>query len=271
MDSIIPTVLGKFNDTDVRVIEEGNDIWIPLKDIGVILNYDHNNLVQIVRRNPELFDGYTRQVMMKSGENLSEFEIQQHTLVCLNEQGFYMIMSKIDIKRIKDESARNAIIEFNRWMSEQIKKIRLEKNRGPTYGDYLKQEMIIVEELNRVLDLDKTLLTNVALENTEKYTGVSMLPYKQMLPAVKGIVAVLRATDIGNELNIPASAVNVILERMGYIVKEHKQWIITDKGKQFGKAYFESKAYNTGALWTGTVNKWSPEVVEQIREFLKED
>ena len=266
MDSIIPSLLEKFNDAEIRIIEEENDIWIPIVDIASALSYDDRTMRKMLDRNVELFDGFNRGVTMTRRS-----DSQQNEVRCVNEQGFYMLISKIGINQIQDENVRNSVIEFNRWMVDTIKKVRESKNRGPTYGDYLKQEMIIVEELNRVLDLDKTLLTNVALENTEKYTGVSMLPYKQMLPAVKGIVAVLRATDIGNELNIPASAVNVILERMGYIVKEHKQWIITDKGKQFGKAYFESKAYNTGALWTGTVNKWSPEVVEQIREFLKEE
>ena len=264
MDSIIPSLLEKFNDAEIRIVEHGNDNWIPVKDIATAIGYDNKQMYRLLDRNVKLFTDFNTVVTVTTPSGSQEMR-------CVNEQGFYMLLSKISLNSIQDEEVQDRVINFNRWMVDTIKKVRESKNRGPTYGDYLKQEMIIVEELNRVLDLDKTLLTNVALENTEKYTGVSMLPYKQMLPAVKGIVAVLRATDIGSELNIPASAVNVILERMGYIVKEHKQWVITDKGKQFGKAYFESKAYNTGALWTGTVNKWSPEVVEQIREFLKEE
>ncbi len=265
MDSIIPSLLEKFNDAEIRIIEEDDDVWIPIVDIATAIGYGNDQLTRLVRNNIELFNGFNRTTSTVAPEG------NPIRLVCVNEQGFYMLLSKVSINQLGDPEVKKSIIEFNRWMVDTVKKMRENKHRGPSYGDYLKQEMIIVEELNRVLDLDKTLLTNVALENTEKYTGVSMLPYKQMLPAVKGIVAVLRATDIGSELNIPASAVNVILERMGYIVKEHKKWVITDLGKQFGKAYFESKAYNTGALWTGTVNKWSPEVVEQIREFLKEE
>ena len=60
MDSIIPSLLEKFNDAEIRIIEEENDIWIPIVDIASALSYDDRTMRKMLDRNVELFDGFNR-------------------------------------------------------------------------------------------------------------------------------------------------------------------------------------------------------------------
>lgn len=261
-----------FDDKEIRIIEEDDDLWIPLVDIGKAVGYSSDNLSRTVRNNQELFENFTRTTVAAGREIFSGFEIKQNTIVCVNEQGFYMLLSKIDVNRIENKEVKRSIIEFNRWMVMQIKMIRQQRSnvvRPLTPGEYFKDQMTVANIMHEFLGLDKTLLTTAVITSTEKNTGADFTELKYMLPPVEGIIAVYTATQIGKFFGKEGKDINLILKELGLHEKVNKIWTLTEKGKQYGKPYFEAVEHENNSKWSGIINKWSPDTVELVREYIE--
>lgn len=231
-----------FKDKEIRVINQDNDYWMPIKDISEAIGYNDRSVRTMLDRNVKLFEDFNRGITVILPSN------QGVEMRCVNEQGFYMMMSKISVNEINDETVKDSIIEFNRFMVNELKRIREERQQKISgHGDFFEQELKIVEAMSKFMGIDKILLLNVAIERTEHYTGMDMCQYRNMLPAPQGVIAVHRATDIGKMHGIDAAQVNLILKELGLHEKVNKKWTLTKKGEKFGLAYFESKQHENGS------------------------
>lgn len=262
----IQKVISKFSGKDIRVFEENGDLWIPVMDIADAIGYGNDQLTRLLRSNVELFKGFNLTISTVARQNSPPISI-----ICVNEQGFYMLLSKISLNQLRDECVKEAIIEFNRWMVSEIKRIREERAvklvpmRTP--GEVLKDEMSIAVMIQEYLGLDKTLMMVTAISRTEKQTGTELTEYKNLLPPVVGPVAILTATEIGKQTGIPAAKVNIKLAELGFHEKKGGVWTLTESGKEYGAPFYENVNHGSGSTWQGVINKWSPKIIEMIRDM----
>lgn len=259
-------IVSQFSGKNIRVIDEMDDFWIPIVDIANAIGYNDRNLRATLSRNVELFKDFNRGITLTRRDNGQSQEV-----ICVNEQGFYMILAKINTNQIESEVVRNAIIEFNRWMVNEIKRIREDRavklTPMATPAEVFKSEMYIASTIQEYLNLDKTLMMVTAISRTEKLTGMEMSEYKNILPPVVGPVSIMTATDIGKRLDMKAPRVNQLLMDLGLHYKNGKQWELTEEGKKYGTPYFENINHENGSTWQGVVNKWSPHVIEMIKDI----
>ena len=97
----IQEIVSKFSGKDIRVIEENGDLWIPVVDIGNAVGYLADNLTRVIRNNEQMFDGFYRTTVTVARQNSPPISI-----ICVNEQGFYMLLSKVDINRIQNQEVK---------------------------------------------------------------------------------------------------------------------------------------------------------------------
>lgn len=256
-----------FGDSEIRILDGGDDdMWIPIVDISSATGYGNDQLNTMLSRNTELFEGFNRNItMMSPAGNVVSYK-------CVNEQGFYMLLSKISLNQLKDESIKATLIEFNRWMVNEIKRLRTMKgtiNRPMTPGEYFKDQMTVANIMHEFLGLDKTLLTTAVITSTEKNTGADFTELKYMLPPVEGIIAVYTATQIGKFFGKEGRDVNLILKELDLHEKINKVWTLTEKGKLYGKPYFEAVEHENNSKWSGIINKWNPDTVELVRDYIE--
>lgn len=256
-------IISKFSDKDIRIIDVDNDLLLPVIDIAEAIGYDNDSMTRVIRRNAEVFEGFTRTVEMTVNGKL-------FTTRCVNESGLYLLFGKIDISRIKSEDAKDAIISFQRWIATTLKELRESRTVKitpmQTPGEVLKDEMSIAMMIQEYLGLDKTLFMVTAITRTEKQTGTSLVEYKNLLPPVVGPVAILTATEIGKQVDMQASKVNLKLAELGLHEKKGGIWTLTEAGKEYGAPFYENVNHGSGSTWQGVINKWSPKVIELIKD-----
>lgn len=103
-----------FEGKEIRAIEQNGDLWIPLADIAAAWGIDRSTPDNMIVRNPEVFAGLVSTVL----------DAVSTPMQCINERGLYLMMGKITTGRVKNKSAREAIIRFQRWFPELIQKFR---------------------------------------------------------------------------------------------------------------------------------------------------
>jgi prophage antirepressor-like protein len=263
--SDINEIVSTFSGKDIRVIECDSELWMPIVDIAGAIGYGNDQLTRLVRNNSELFEGFNR-----TTSTVARQDKPPVTLSCVNEQGLYMLLSKISLNQVQDPAVRQNIITFNRWMVSEIKRIREERSVKltpmQTPGEVLKDEMSIAMMIQEYLGLDKTLLMVTAITRTEKQTGTSLVEYKNLLPPVVGPVAILTATEVGKQVDMQASKVNLKLAELGLHEKKGGIWTLTEAGKEYGAPFYENVNHGSGSTWQGVINKWSPKVIELIKD-----
>lgn len=261
----IHEIVDRFSDKDIRIIEQDGDFWIPVVDMARAMNYDIDKLRKIISRNIAVFS----QGML--GEVTVSTPGGKQVAKAVNEVGFYSLISKISINSIEDDNIKEGIIKFQVWVANLIKQIRKDRSvklvpmRTP--GEVLKDEMSIAVMIQEYLGLDKTLMMVTAISRTEKQTGTELTEYKNLLPPVVGPVAILTATEIGKQTGIPAAKVNIKLAELGFHEKKGGVWTLTESGKEYGAPFYENVNHGSGSTWQGVINKWSPKIIEMIRDM----
>lgn len=103
-----------FEGKEVRLIEQTGELWIPLADIVSAWGIDRSTPDNMINRNAEVFAGLVTTVL----------DAASTPMTAINERGLYLMMGKITTGRVKNKSAREAIIRFQRWFPELIQKYR---------------------------------------------------------------------------------------------------------------------------------------------------
>ena len=106
----IPTFEGK----QIRTIEHNGESWIPVNDLAEAWGTDRTTPYNIVVRNPDAFGG-----LSLDGDTVS-----QGFGLCINERGLYMLMGRISTARLKNKSARETVLRFQKWVPQLIQQYR---------------------------------------------------------------------------------------------------------------------------------------------------
>ncbi len=94
-----------FEGKEVRTFEIDGEIWMPLLDLALAWGLDRTSLIKHVERRTDFFEGCTRDV-----DNLSTGVPDP----CINEEGLYLLIARVSLKKIKNPAAKVSIIRFRK-------------------------------------------------------------------------------------------------------------------------------------------------------------
>ena len=109
-----------FEGKQIRTIEHNGESWIPINDLSAAWGTDRTTPYNIVVRNRNAFEG-----LFLDGDVVS-----QGIGLCLNERGLYMLMGRISTARLKNKSARETVLRFQKWVPQLIQQYRKGELKG---------------------------------------------------------------------------------------------------------------------------------------------
>ena len=192
-------------------------------------------------------------------------------------------LAKINANIIESEEVQNRLVEYQLKAKDVLAEAFLHKSKSlrrrmPTWDREAMAEIRFAKEFAKAIGIRPERAVAVAIARTEKETGRQLTDYRKLLPAVSEEDAeILTASQIGEQLDMKSSAVNLLLEEMGFqygireagkkpgterLVKRNP-WKLTEEGKEYGM--MQDAANNK---WEGFQILWKPRVIDAINEFI---
>ena len=149
----------------------------------------------------------------------------------------------------------------------------------PAWDKIAVGEIRFAKEFARAAGIRTERALAVAIARVEHQSGLSLDDYRRLLPAVDQEKAeILTASQIGEQLQIKANQVNLLLEEIGlqYGIREAGKregrerlikgnpWHLTEKGKEYGIMQ-DSAKQNTYSKWEGFQILWSFKVIHLLQ------
>lgn len=244
-----------FEGKPVRIIEQNNEVWIPIADIAGAWGIARSTPDKILIRNMDVFDGLSIPLVDVTSNT---------TVVCLNERGLYLMMGKITASRLKNPLAKESIIKFQKWYPELIQKYRkkeiVQLPKGPDYPGII-QKLKFIRSVHEetgwnLLELQKEVLREAGMISLTYHIE----PERKVLHAAPLTLKVwLTPTDIGKECGKNAQEINQWLWNNDYQRKDQQteEWRIMPKGKSVGgeERYeqYESGHFGWHIVWNRAV------------------
>ena len=191
-------------------------------------------------------------------------------------------LTKINANIQGNEEIQERLISYQLKAKDVLAEAFLHKSklrrRMPTWDREAMAEIRFAKEFARAIGIRPERAVAVAIARTEKETGRQLNDYRKLLPAVSEEDAeILTASQIGEQLDLKSSAVNLLLEEMGlqYGIREagkkpgterlvkRNPWKLTEAGKEYGM--IQDAANNK---WEGFQILWKPKVLDVIRDFI---
>ena len=223
-------------------------------------------------------------VLSKGGRKISTLTAGGNQDILVLELDFLPIwLAKINANIIESEEVQNRLVEYQLKAKDVLAEAFLHKSKSlrrrmPTWDREAMAEIRFAKEFAKAIGIRPERAVAVAIARTEKETGRQLTDYRKLLPAVNEEDAeILTASQIGEQLDLKSSAVNLLLEEMGFqygireagkkpgterLVKRNP-WKLTEAGKEYGM--MQDAANNK---WEGFQILWKPKVLDVIREFL---
>jgi len=127
--------------------------------------------------------------------------------------------------------------------------------------DKVAAHFAVMDRLRAIPGVNVGIAGAVTLDAIHVDTGLTMEPYRKMLPVAEGEVGSLNPTKLGRALGISARKVNKALEAAGLQRKNQRdEWELTEAGAKYGEMVPFS---NNGHA--GYQPLWKPEVLDVLR------
>jgi len=223
-------------------------------------------------------------VLSKGGRKISTLTAGGNQDILVLELDFLPIwLAKINANIIESEEVQNRLVEYQLKAKDVLAEAFLHKSKSlrrrmPTWDREAMAEIRFAKEFAKAIGIRPERAVAVAIARTEKETGRQLTDYRKLLPAVSEEDAeILTASQIGEQLDMKSSAVNLLLEEMGFqygireagkkpgterLVKRNP-WKLTEEGKEYGM--MQDAANNK---WEGFQILWKPRVIDAINEFI---
>jgi prophage antirepressor-like protein len=260
-----------FEGNEIRTLEQNGDIWLPVVDLAEAWKIARNTVSEIIDRNQRLFDGYTTLVHVTCTSKDAGKENLNASLRCVNEQGLYLLMGRINTERLKDPNAKETILRFQRWVPELVKAFRKgELKPSKEIEAMVRSHLNIADAMVQYAHVDRGIMTTVALARVESETGAD-------LSWLKGLVrkdrqqppGYLNAGQVGEELGgLSANSVNKILAQLGYQYWMVDRWQPTLIGMNYGENMPYTVINKNGSSHSGYQLRWSPMMVARLRSHI---
>jgi hypothetical protein len=133
---------------------------------------------------------------------------------------------------------------------------------GGPLQDKVAAHFAIMECMRCIPGVNAGIAGAVVLEAIHVDTGLTMEPYRKLLPAAEGPTATMNATAVGRAQGLSAQKVNKVLEALGLQRRKARGgWEITEAGAQYGEMRPFSK--NGHADFQPL---WKPAVLDLLRK-----
>ncbi len=113
---------------DIRVDVRGIEPWFVVQDFSDALGIARNTIPKMIERNSSLFEGWVSSVDVtypeEKSSKLKNLNNSGSSLLVMNEQATYSVLSRLSSGRMKSESAKVAVLKFQRAFPELLKMIR---------------------------------------------------------------------------------------------------------------------------------------------------
>lgn len=234
--SLVPLFEGK----EVRnFMSEGEPGWIPVIDLAKAWGLNRTTLFKHVSRNPGDFAPSCARLvdfLSTTGEN--------DRVLCVNEVGMYLLLSRISISRLKNPAAQEAIRKFRQDIPKFLQQYRKNEIVPVTEG-------VIAEQfLDEVVAYDLREAKQIAeLTGTDPKAMQAAILKKHGYPELADVLrpAIVHGeprwynpTELIPLVNDPlltAERLNWYLYNHGMQYREGGIWRLTEMGKQHGREY----------------------------------
>jgi prophage antirepressor-like protein len=113
---------------DIRVDVRGIEPWFVVQDFSDALGIARNTIPKMIERNSSLFEGWVSSVDVtypeEKSSKLKNLNNSGSSLLVMNEQATYSVLSRLSSGRMKSELAKVAVLKFQRAFPELLKMIR---------------------------------------------------------------------------------------------------------------------------------------------------
>ncbi|MBN9687104.1 MULTISPECIES: BRO family protein [unclassified Corallococcus] len=233
--------------------EDGRPLFVA-KDVAEALGYVWNGSAAIAHV-PEKWR-VVRSVLTTSGTK---------EMPTLTEQGLYFFLGRSD---------KPKALPFQMWVAEQVvpsimatgsyslpsaQPVSVARPGLSRPQEQVVAHFAIAEHLAKLPGVKTGLITSVALAAIHTDTGLTMEPYRQLLPAGEIGPALINPTELGEPLGMLPQKVNKRLAELGFQVRsEHgdrKAWVLTEAGAKWGEMVPFTRRGHSGLqpLWKPAV------------------
>lgn len=227
-----------------------------------------------------LIEGDTLKKFKLTTHQNDESSIRVNKLYLWTEKGAWLHAKSLNTDRAW-EAYETLVDDYYRVMDE-IKGVA--KVQSQTWDRIAIGEVKFAKEFAKAAGIRPERAIVVALARIEKETGKLLGDYRKTLPAVEEEDAeLLTPSQIGEQIGLKASQVNLILEEIGlqFGIREagekagtmrlikRNPWRLTEEGREYGIMQ-DSAKQSSGAKWEGFQILWSPKTVEAFRDYMKD-
>ena len=263
-----------FEGKEIHTFEQSGEVWFPLADLAAAWGIDRKTPGNLIARNSDIFKGMF----------LSDGDVTYHDV---NEHGLYLLMGKISADRLKNPEAKKALIRFQRWVPElikryregQIPKQRLEDNplaaaltRHADIADILVARYGYKPEIARKLAMQA-----VVTEQGDPaiiYRGPAMLPAGESEPlpmeptgADPDFDKYFSLTKVADFCKCTTDQARNILEDEKILDNSNGIWHLTKYGEDFGKV-FTINPLHPHRMTEKKMIRYNSEAVELVRKHM---
>jgi len=271
--------LVNFNGADIMAVKANDDkVYVGVSWVcdGLGLN-ENQTKAQRDKINSDI-------VLSKGGRKISTLTNGGNQEILVLDLNFLPLwLAKINANIIESEEVQERLVEYQLRAKDVLADAFLQKakslrRRIPTWDREAMAEIRFAKEFARAIGIRPERAVAVAIARTERETGRQLTDYRKLLPAVSEEDAeILTASQIGEQLDMKSSVVNLLLEEMGFqygireagkkpgterLVKRNP-WKLTESGKEYGM--MQDAAANK---WEGFQILWKPKVLDAVRDFL---
>jgi hypothetical protein len=220
-----------FEGKEVRTFEEDGGVWMALKDLALAWGLDETTLIKHVERRMDFFEGCTRDVDILSTDE---------KIPCINEEGLYLLIARVSLKKIKNHGAKESIIRFRKMAPKVLQGYRKKEIvQVPVATSAVLNPRIPPEEVREALKMARVIAeetgVNILLAQSFALEKAGAGDWQQLLaPGTATATGYLTPTDIGRMIGKTAQQVNIWLYQSRLQDKDRVNgWRLTEAGKAY--------------------------------------
>jgi hypothetical protein len=231
-------LLEQFKNKPIRIVRRSKEVMVPLNDIADAIEYDRKSLRNIIDRNNEVFKHFKGRVIMTSPGGSQE-------TICLSRDGVLGLLMKLDYHRIKDETKKQLIIDFQVWAIETLGQVidgNITETKLEPWVEAAEQHIRFAKILAESTGIKPGIAYAAAINEAEKEIGRPLDNYRKLIPAAEHDTGYLTAGEVAKKVGMSTIKLNKRLAQLGLQeqqidTKGRKNWRLTQEGKEYGEEF----------------------------------
>jgi prophage antirepressor-like protein len=217
-----------FEGIEIQVTELKGEPWLPLADLAEAWGINDSTPRNLIIRNREIFEGLA----------ILDGDVTYQGIECVNERGLYLLIGKISASRLKNPTAKDAIIRFQRWVPELIQRYRRKEIVQVRQGPQLDTEILHARTLAEKCGKNPDAFMAIALEKCGDGDYARALQVPALVHGEPGWHNVTQLVTLCNDPLLNPERLNHYLKNKGFQYRdENRLWRLAPAGMEHGKEY----------------------------------